>query len=126
MTIARRLFIEHLRFARRERLDAPDTLDGATPTRTAVPPDEELATRRMAGAVEQVLGGLPARQVEAFRPVPRRGATSTRPRRGSGLPRWRLASAAHWARASIRRHLGEAWWVAWGKETGNGEDLPGR
>ncbi|WP_437943527.1 hypothetical protein WMF27_42365 [Sorangium sp. So ce281] len=52
MAIARRLFIEHLRSARRGRLGAPDTLDGAATPRAAVPPDEELAARRMAGAGE--------------------------------------------------------------------------
>ncbi|WP_437589248.1 sigma factor-like helix-turn-helix DNA-binding protein [Sorangium sp. So ce1000] len=104
MTIARRLFIEHLRSARRERLDAPDTLDGA-----AVAPDEELDARRMADAVEHVLRGLPARQVEAFRLVREEGRSLDEGAARRGCTEMAARLCAHRARASVRRHLGEAW-----------------
>ncbi|WP_437589239.1 RNA polymerase sigma factor [Sorangium sp. So ce1000] len=107
-----RLFIEHLRSARREQLDAPDTLDGAAPARAAVAPDEQLAARRIADAVEQVLGGLPARQVEAFRLVREEGCSFDEVAARLGCTEMAARLCAHRARASIRHHLGEVWGVA--------------
>ncbi|MDC0679137.1 sigma factor-like helix-turn-helix DNA-binding protein [Sorangium atrum] len=66
----------------------------------------------MAGAVEQVLGGLPARQVEAFRLVGDEGCGLDEVAARLGCTAMAARLCAHRARASICRHLGEASGVA--------------
>ncbi|WP_437672530.1 RNA polymerase sigma factor [Sorangium sp. So ce131] len=111
-TIARRLFIEHLRRARHEQLDAPDVVDRAAPPGTAAAPDEEIAARRMAEAVARVLDGLPVRQGEAFRLVREEGCSLQEVAARLGCSEMAARLCAHRARTSIRRHLDEAWGLA--------------
>lgn len=108
-TIARNLFLDHVRRAEVQRAAVGQRDEGEQVSAPYAPtPEDEVAAWRMALSIEEVLGSLPEQQSKAFRLV-RGGQSSTDVAARVGRTELAVRLSVHRTRTAIREHLSERW-----------------